>query len=72
MHIAIENFTVKKSHAKCYFSSQSTDMNEDSAVHVLETADPARQMPLESEADVDPMEGEQTWPTEQEIKDAEG
>ena len=30
------------------------------------------QVSLESEVVPDPMEGEQTWPTEEELKEAEG
>uniref|UniRef100_K7GK29 Pre-rRNA-processing protein TSR1 homolog n=1 Tax=Pelodiscus sinensis TaxID=13735 RepID=K7GK29_PELSI len=33
---------------------------------------PRKQQPLQSEVIPDPMEGEQTWPTEEELKDAEG
>ena len=41
------------------------------AEKVLATADPARQTSLESEVVPDPMEGEQTWPTEEELEEAE-
>ena len=34
--------------------------------------DPSKQQDVVAEAQVDPMEGEQTWPTEEEIRDAEG
>ncbi|XP_039613134.1 pre-rRNA-processing protein TSR1 homolog [Polypterus senegalus] len=43
----------------------------DEHVRVLMKADPTRQESLQSEAEVDPMEGEQTWPTESELKEAE-
>ena len=33
--------------------------------------DPGRQQDLVAEAVVDPMEGEQTWPTEEELKEAD-
>ena len=36
------------------------------------TCDPQRQPDVSAEAVVDPMEGEQTWPTEEEMKEAEG
>lgn len=45
---------------------------EDAPVRVLMKADPARQESLRAEAEVDPMDGEQTWPTEDELHDAEG
>uniref|UniRef100_A0A8C8S9L9 Pre-rRNA-processing protein TSR1 homolog n=1 Tax=Pelusios castaneus TaxID=367368 RepID=A0A8C8S9L9_9SAUR len=37
----------------------------------LMTVDPRRQESLQSEVIPDPMEGEQTWPTEEELKEAE-
>ncbi|XP_069040403.1 pre-rRNA-processing protein TSR1 homolog [Lepisosteus oculatus] len=40
-------------------------------VKVLMKADPARQESLEAEAALDPMDGEQTWPTESELQEAE-
>uniref|UniRef100_A0A4W3IQ86 Pre-rRNA-processing protein TSR1 homolog n=1 Tax=Callorhinchus milii TaxID=7868 RepID=A0A4W3IQ86_CALMI len=44
-------------------------MEED--VKVLMKADPSKQESLESEVVPDPMEGEQTWPTEEELQEAE-
>lgn len=35
-------------------------------------ADPSLRESLQSEAEVDPMDGEQTWPTEAELLEAEG
>ena len=35
-------------------------------VRVLEEADPMKQEPLSCEVELDPMEGEQTWPTVEE------
>ncbi|XP_014888775.1 pre-rRNA-processing protein TSR1 homolog [Poecilia latipinna] len=40
-------------------------------VRVLMKADPSSRESLQVEAAVDPMDGEQTWPTEQELLDAE-
>jgi len=40
---------------------------EDVDVRVLEKANPLHQESLESEVIPDPMEGEQTWPTEEEL-----
>ncbi|KAJ8301575.1 hypothetical protein KUTeg_020562 [Tegillarca granosa] len=40
-------------------------------VRVLETVNPMKQTSLQSEVLPDPMEGEQTWPTEEELADAE-
>ncbi|XP_065919453.1 pre-rRNA-processing protein TSR1 homolog [Dysidea avara] len=42
----------------------------DDGVKVLEVADPTKQQSLISEATPDPMEGEQTWPTEEELQEA--
>ena len=39
---------------------------------LLEKADPARQETLQREVIPDPMEGEQTWPTEEELAEADG
>lgn len=39
---------------------------------VLEVADPKLQESLVSEAVPDPMNNEQTWPTEDELKEADG
>lgn len=44
-------------------------MDED--IKVLAVADPSKQVSLVSEAEVDPMEGEQTWPTEEELREAD-
>lgn len=34
--------------------------------------DPSNRESLQAEAEVDPMDGEQTWPTESELLEAEG
>ncbi|KAM4842894.1 pre-rRNA-processing protein TSR1 homolog [Thomomys bottae] len=47
----------------------ATNMEED--LKVLMKADPARQESLLSEVIPDPMEGEQTWPTEEELNEAD-
>ncbi|XP_058490845.1 pre-rRNA-processing protein TSR1 homolog [Solea solea] len=50
----------------------SQDAGEDEApVRVLMTADVSCRESLQTEADVDPMDGEQTWPTETELQEAE-
>lgn len=41
-------------------------------VRVLMKADPALRESLQAEAEIDPMDGEQTWPTESELQEAEG
>ncbi|XP_012405318.1 pre-rRNA-processing protein TSR1 homolog isoform X2 [Sarcophilus harrisii] len=46
----------------------ASEMEED--IKVLVKADPARQESLQSEVVPDPMEGEQTWPTEEELNEA--
>lgn len=49
------------------------DGGEDEApVRVLMKADPSSRESLQTEAEVDPMDGEQTWPTESELLEAEG
>uniref|UniRef100_H3BX07 Pre-rRNA-processing protein TSR1 homolog n=1 Tax=Tetraodon nigroviridis TaxID=99883 RepID=H3BX07_TETNG len=48
------------------------DGGEDEApVRILMKADPSARESLQAEAEVDPMEGEQTWPTESELLEAE-
>lgn len=46
------------------------EMEED--LKVLVKADPDRQESLQREVIPDPMEGEQTWPTEEELSEANG
>lgn len=41
-------------------------------VRVLMKSDPSSRESLQTEAEVDPMDGEQTWPTETELLEAEG
>jgi len=45
-------------------------MEED--VKTIAVSDPSKQESLLTEAEVDPMDAEQTWPTEEEIRQAEG
>ncbi|XP_056611916.1 pre-rRNA-processing protein TSR1 homolog [Triplophysa dalaica] len=47
------------------------DINGDSGIRVLMKADPETRESLQAEAEVDPMDGEQTWPTEAELQEAE-
>ncbi|XP_011480716.1 pre-rRNA-processing protein TSR1 homolog [Oryzias latipes] len=49
---------------------QERDVTE-APVRVLMKADPSLRESLQSEAEVDPMDGEQTWPTEAELLEAE-
>ncbi|KAM9853646.1 pre-rRNA-processing protein TSR1 homolog [Aulostomus maculatus] len=44
---------------------------EDAPVRVLMKADPSHRESLQAEAEVDPMDGEQTWPTQTELLEAE-
>ncbi|XP_063167634.1 pre-rRNA-processing protein TSR1 homolog [Candoia aspera] len=48
--------------------SSVSEMEEE--VKVLSKADPGKQESLQSEVVPDPMEGEQTWPTEEELREA--
>ena len=58
----------------CFFSIQDEDntceMDED--IKIIATSDSLKQESLISEAEVDPMDAEQTWPSEEEIKEADG
>ncbi|KAG7321877.1 hypothetical protein KOW79_014735 [Hemibagrus wyckioides] len=48
------------------------DVNEGGGeVRVLMKSDPSQRESLQTEAEVDPMDGEQTWPTESELQEAE-
>ncbi|XP_043910314.1 pre-rRNA-processing protein TSR1 homolog isoform X2 [Protopterus annectens] len=47
----------------------AAEMEQD--IKVLMTADPTKQESLQTEVVPDPMEGEQTWPTEEELKEVE-
>lgn len=51
-------------------NNQDTDMMS-AAMATLAEPDPLLQEPLVSENEVDPMAGEQTWPTEEELQDGE-
>lgn len=53
----------------CYLQDGGDD---EAPVRVLMKADPSTRESLQTEAEVDPMEGEQTWPTESELLEAEG
>ena len=53
-------------------AATKTQQQQQQQVRVLERADAAKQTSLQAVADVDPMEGEQTWPTQEELADAEG
>lgn len=48
----------------------AADMEE--GLKVLMKADPDQQETLQTEVIPDPMEGEQTWPTEEELDEANG
>lgn len=47
------------------------DGGEEETTRVLMKADPSHRESLKAEAEVDPMDGEQTWPTEAELLEAE-
>ncbi|XP_077579607.1 pre-rRNA-processing protein TSR1 homolog [Stigmatopora nigra] len=50
---------------------QQDDPETEAPVRVLMKADPSSRETLQTEAEVDPMDGEQTWPTESELQEAE-
>lgn len=56
---------------KLHFRSASQDSMDVSTIRVLEKADPMKQESLQSVNIPDPMDAEQTWPTEEELKMAE-
>ncbi|XP_023230293.1 pre-rRNA-processing protein TSR1 homolog [Centruroides sculpturatus] len=59
-------------HALLQKRKKESDIMLDSEdVEVLEKADASKQESLDSENVLDPMEGEQTWPTEEEIAEVE-
>ncbi|XP_071960832.1 pre-rRNA-processing protein TSR1 homolog [Antedon mediterranea] len=61
----------KKSKADEMNIDEDKDQAMDEDINVLEVVDTAKQESLQAEAEMDPMEGEQTWPTEEEMADAE-
>ncbi|CAO3657801.1 unnamed protein product [Umbelopsis vinacea] len=63
------DFQIDKIMSAPTLASQLSDMQEDSAV--LDIPDPAEQDDLVSENEPDFMENEQTWPTEEELAEAE-
>lgn len=75
----VENVLVKK-HCKpfvCLMCATQDRRAEDVSgageeVRVLTKAEPSQRESLQTEAEVDPMDGEQTWPTESELQEAEG
>lgn len=58
-----------------FFFNRSKDKNLDSenqaVIRVLERCDPTKQESLDSENIPNPMDAEQTWPTEEEMETAE-
>lgn len=74
----MSNFLVKK-HSKSFVCLMCTTQDRGDAgdvkgeeVRVLMKSDPSQRERLQTEAEVDPMDGEQTWPTESELQEAEG
>lgn len=58
----------------CFFrsnSKESMDTDDKYVIRLLEKCDPAKQESLDSENVPDPMDAEQTWPTEEEIQMAQ-
>jgi hypothetical protein len=49
----------------------TTDQNEKCNIRILDQADITKQESLDAENTPDPMDGEQTWPTNEEIEMAE-
>ncbi|XP_075226411.1 tsr1 ribosome assembly factor isoform X2 [Lycorma delicatula] len=50
--------------------SRDADMFDEQDIKVLEVSDPSKQESLDSENILDPMDAEQTWPTEEELAEA--
>ncbi|XP_066918428.1 pre-rRNA-processing protein TSR1 homolog [Clytia hemisphaerica] len=59
----------KDSNSNNMEGDEDNSMEED--VKTIAVADPSKQETLVTEAEVDPMDAEQTWPTEEEIKQAQ-
>lgn len=59
----------------CIYRNSDKDkmdtQSEVQTIKILERADPAKQESLDSENVPDPMDAEQTWPTEEELKMAD-
>lgn len=68
-------FNTKAPHPAKTGKAGDIDMQEDAdgveSVRVLMKSDPCRRESLHTEAEVDPMDGEQTWPTDTELLEAE-
>lgn len=61
-------------HENMILFCQSTDVTcnvEMQSTETLATANPELRQDLKMQADVNPLDAEQTWPTEEELKEAE-
>lgn len=63
-------YTIRKKQDKNSMEEEDDSLMEED-LKVIATSDPSKQMSLVTEAEVDPMEGEQTWPTEEELLQAD-
>ena len=70
-HIILNTFISINIYHYIQISSESTKQM-DTGIIILECTDPQQQESLQAEVIPDPMEGEQTWPTEEELAEAEG
>ncbi|XP_024946350.1 pre-rRNA-processing protein TSR1 homolog [Cephus cinctus] len=64
-------YPLEKGRPKLPETSQDNSMEGEISTRVLECADPNKQESLQSENIPDPMDAEQTWPTEEELAQAE-
>ncbi|KAK2575866.1 hypothetical protein KPH14_007238 [Odynerus spinipes] len=63
-------YPIDRNKSRKQSESGEVSMQDEVSVRVLERADPKRQESLESENIPDPMDAEQTWPTEEELAQA--
>lgn len=64
-------YPLEKGMKKSQLSTKDEMMEDETETKILEEADPKKQESLQSENIPDPMDAEQTWPTEEELKQAE-
>ncbi|XP_043462777.1 pre-rRNA-processing protein TSR1 homolog [Leptopilina heterotoma] len=64
-------YTLEKERKKPNTNADDNTMEFETVTKILEEADPTKQESLQAENVIDPMDAEQTWPTEDELKEAE-
>ncbi|XP_033213769.1 pre-rRNA-processing protein TSR1 homolog [Belonocnema kinseyi] len=64
-------YPLEKGKRKTQLNGENEPMDGEVETKILQTADPSKQESLQAENMPDPMDAEQTWPTEEELKQAE-